>query len=100
MHSNSKPILKLLKVGSAAQAGQLSPFEGIVLWVRSYQAELRTFTPYFCLGRLAYVSHDPSSIPISFLLSLLDYDRLVAESSDTVLQMIGKHKQKSSSACS
>ena len=92
MHADSKPIKKLLKIGKAAQAGQLSNSEGIVLWVRSYRAEKRTFTPYVCLGRLAYVSHDPGSLPISFVWALLDYDRLASEGGDAVLQLIGNGK--------
>ena len=72
MHSESNPIKKLLKVGSAARDDQLDASDGIVLWVRRFSAEKRTFGPYNCLGRLAYVSHDPGSIPISFVWALLD----------------------------
>jgi len=89
MHAESKPILKLLDMGMAARDGTLQDSDGIVLWCRRYEAERKTFGPYYCFGRLAYVSHNPNVMPISFVWTLLDYDRLVsAEDNTVILEML------------
>ena len=58
-------------------ASSLSSSNNIVLWSRQYDG--KTFTPYQCLGRLRYVSHEPGSQPLAFCFRLLDYERLPVE---------------------
>jgi hypothetical protein len=77
MREESPSIQKLIDVGGKAARGELEYNDGIVLWCRIYQNKKRTFSPYICLGRLAYISHDPKSHPIKFLWKLLDYDILL-----------------------
>ena len=77
MKEESPSIQKLIDVGGKAARGELEDTDGIVLWCRIYQQEKRTFSPYTCLGRLAYMSHDSKSYPIKFLWKLLDRDVLL-----------------------
>ena len=85
MHPDSRVIENLLSVGRAATEGSNT----IVLWCRQLQADGRTFTPYYCLGRLAYSSHNPETMPVSFVWTLLDYDELVAKDNPVVKKMMG-----------
>jgi hypothetical protein len=89
MHDETKVIKKLIRVGSAAARSTLDPSNGIVLWVRQeMDGKKGNFGPYHCLGRLAYSSHEPGSSPLAFVWTLLDYDRLSAESNATIRQMM------------
>jgi hypothetical protein len=81
MHDETNVILRLLKVGKRAARGELSADSGLVLWVRKYDKKIRGFTPYICLGRLSYYSHEPGSRPIKFIWNLLDYEELMAKMS-------------------
>ena len=76
MTPNTPVIQKLIRVGQAARTRPDSAHTGIVLWCRQYMADRKTYTPYTCLGRLSYESHDPTSRPLAFVWNLLDYDRL------------------------
>ena len=94
MHEQSPPILRLLQAGKRA-AEEHNHEDGIVLWCRRYLPEKRTFGPYYCFGKLAYVSHDNSSNPISFVWNLVDYDNLIAAAAkedNVVLQMIQQNQ--------
>jgi hypothetical protein len=51
----------------------------VILWVRIFDKKIKSFLPYTCLGRVDYVSHDANSHPLSFLLSLRDYNDLVTD---------------------
>ena len=51
MHDGTAVIQKLLQVGSDAKAAEKG--EGVVLWCREYIQEIKTFSPYVCLGRLS-----------------------------------------------
>jgi hypothetical protein len=72
MHDNSPVIHKLLKLGKQATLSTSK----IVLWVRKYDTGLKKFTPYICLGRLSYHSHQPGSHPLAFVWNLIDADLL------------------------
>lgn len=90
MHSESPIVQKLIKVGRKAVEGRdHQSSDAIILWCRQYQAEKRTFGPYYCLGRLAYSSHQPESLPVSFVWALLDYDALVDKQEESILKMMG-----------
>jgi hypothetical protein len=82
MHDESNVIRRLLKVGKRAARDELSSDGGIVLWVRMYDKDTRGFTPYMCLGRLSYYSHEPGSRPLKFVWNLLDYEQLLATMGD------------------
>lgn len=89
MHDETNVIQKLIRVGMAAANQELDPSNGIVLWVRQELAEKKgSFGPYHCLGRLAYSSHEPGSSPLSFVWTLMDYDRLLAEKSEAVREIL------------
>ena len=45
----------------------------IVLWCRRYNLETKTLSPYVCLGRLKYLSHEIGSHPLKFVWDLKDY---------------------------
>jgi hypothetical protein len=76
MHEDTNVIRRLLRVGKSAANGSLAPQDGLVLWCRVHNETKRTFTPYVCLGRLSYHSHEPNSQPLKFVLNLMDYDGL------------------------
>ena len=82
MHDDSPVIHKLLRLGkeattsSSTSSSSSSPSSNIILWCRKYLVEKKQFSPYMCLGRLAYQSHEPGSYPLSFVWTLLDYDAL------------------------
>jgi hypothetical protein len=85
MHEDTNVIRRLLRVGMSAANGSLALQDGLVLWCRMHGDETkRTFTPYVCLGRLAYHSHEASSQPLKFVLNLVDYDGLAHHESESV----------------
>lgn len=75
MHDETKVIRRLLRVGRAVGNGQ-NDSSGLVLWCRRYDTEKKGFTPYVCLGRLSYHSHEAGSRPLKFVWNLVDYDGL------------------------
>lgn len=77
MHDETKIIRRLLRVGRAVADEQNDSSEGIVLWCRRYDANQKGFTPYVCLGRLSYHSHEAGSRPLKFVWNLVDYDGLM-----------------------
>ena len=68
MYDHSPVIHKLLRLGKEATKST----SRIVLWVRKYDAKSKKFTPYICLGRLSYHSHQPGSHPLAFVWDLID----------------------------
>jgi hypothetical protein len=76
MHDESNGIVKLLHVGRAATHDKFQASNGLVLWCRTYDQDKRTFSPYSCLGRLTYHSHEAGSRPLKFIWTLQDYDDL------------------------
>jgi hypothetical protein len=50
MHDQTASILKLVRVGRAAEKNSAG---GVVLWCREYDPERKTFGPYLCFGRLS-----------------------------------------------
>lgn len=76
MHEETKVIRRLLRVGKSVAGGTSDSSNGIVLWCRSYDTDKKGHTPYVCLGRLSYHSHEPGSRPLKFVWNLMDYDRL------------------------
>lgn len=94
MHDESNVIRRLLRVGKKAASGVLPADCGLVLWVRLFDASTKTFTPYHCLGRLSYHSHEPGSRPIQFVWNLVDYNRLmeqIDEDSDLFRYIMTNH---------
>lgn len=80
MYDDSPVIHKLLRLGKAAS----EKASNIVLWVRRYDADLKKFTPYICLGRLSYHSHQPGSHPLAFVWTLIDAELLKNHSDPAV----------------
>jgi hypothetical protein len=72
MYDDSPVIQKLLRLGKDASENA----SNIVLWVRRYDAGLKKFSPYICLGRLSYHSHQPGSHPLAFVWTLIDSELL------------------------
>lgn len=89
MHEDSPVIQRLVSAGRKALENPEQTSNAIILWCRQYQADKKTFGPYHCLGRLAYSSHEPGSMPVSFVWTLLDFDRLVEENNEAITKMIG-----------
>lgn len=79
MYDDSPVIHKLLKLGK-----DVTGTSNIVLWVRKYDANSKKFTPYICLGRLSYHSHQPGSHPLAFVWNLIDTDLLKSHSDSAV----------------
>jgi hypothetical protein len=53
MHDGSVAIRNLIRVGSSPDLAN-SPFsKGVILWCRQFIQNEKTFSPYFCLGRLS-----------------------------------------------
>jgi hypothetical protein len=75
MHVNSQSIQRLLMMSQDYK----EEMSGVILWVRYYDKRTRSFSPYVCLGRVTYVSHDTESHPISFILALRDYEGIIKE---------------------
>jgi hypothetical protein len=90
MHNESNVIRRLLRVGQAAANGSLAPQDGLVLWCRTHDETKRTFTPYVCLGRLSYHSHEPGSRPLKFVWNLMDYDVLAHHENERVQSLFQK----------
>lgn len=84
MHDETRVIQRLLRVGKSVANAKNESSNGLVLWCRSYDASRKTFTPYVCLGRLSYHSHEPGSQPLKFIWNLVDYDGLVNHEDETV----------------
>ena len=84
MHDETKVIRRLLRVGKSVGAATGNASDGIVLWCRSYDAVKKSHSPYVCLGRLSYHSHEPGSRPLKFVWNLVDYDRLVNHKDESV----------------
>ena len=89
MHDGTTSIQNLIRVGRKARDGKLAEDNGIVLWVRMHDPNIKGFTPYACLGRVAYDKHAPGTRPLEFVLKLLDYDELMEQCSS------GKGKEQS-----
>ena len=83
MHDESAVIQKLLTLGKAA----MHDSSNLVLWVRRYDADLKKFTPYICLGRLQYHSHQPRSQPLAFVWNLIDADLLKSHADPAVKEL-------------
>ena len=90
MHDDSPVVQKLLKFGKDATKSE----SNIVLWIRRYDTESKKFTPYICMGRLSYDSHEPRSHPLAFVWNLIDADLLrnhsdahVKEEYETLIQL-------------
>ena len=90
MHDESNVIRRLLRVGQAAANGSLAPQDGLVLWCRLHDEAKRTFTPYVCLGRLSYHSHEPGSRPLKFVWNLMDYNVLAHHENESVQSLFQK----------
>ena len=84
MKPTSNMIQKLVRMGKATTGVK----DGIVLWCRRYETNKRTFGPYHCLGRLAYHSHNPNVMPVSFVWNLIDYEMLMKIGNKGVREMI------------
>jgi len=84
MHEETKVIRRLLRVGKAVASEERDSSDGIILWCRRYDASKKSHTPYVCLGRLSYRSHEPGSRPLKFVWNLMDYDRLVNHKDENV----------------
>ena len=83
MYDYSPVIHKLLKFGK--EATKMS--SNILLWCRRYDTVTKKFTPYICLGRLSYESHQPGSQPLAFVWNLIDAD-LLKNHSESYLSLI------------
>jgi hypothetical protein len=83
MKPTSSMIQNLVRVGKPTD-----DMDGIVLWCRRYEAVKRNFGPYYCLGRLAYQSHNPNVMPVTFVWSLVDYEALMQTGSKVAKEMI------------
>ena len=90
MHDGTTSIQNLIRVGRKARDGKLAEDNGIVLWVRMHDPNIKGFTPYACLGRVAYDKHAPGTRPLEFVLKLLDYDELMKQQCSS-----GKGKEQS-----
>ncbi|KAL7556783.1 hypothetical protein ACA910_005224 [Epithemia clementina (nom. ined.)] len=92
MHDQSPVIQRLIQKGKHSHAtieespGDHGESFGIVLWCRRYMASKKCFTPYTCLGRLSYSSHEPGSRPLSFLFNLVDHQNLLQHPDSNVRQ--------------
>ena len=75
MYEGSPVIQTLLKLGK--QANTSTSDSWIILWCRAYDAKTKKFSPYCCMGRLAYHSHVKESYPVAFTWRLLDYSALM-----------------------
>ena len=84
MHEETKVIKRLLRVGKATTSGANASSDGLVLWCRRFDVNKKSFTPYVCLGRLSYHSHEVGSRPLKFVWNLMDYDRLVNHQEENV----------------
>lgn len=84
MHDETNIIRRLLRVAHAVADGQNDSSDGLVLWCRRYDASQKGFTPYVCLGRLSYHSHEFGSRPLKFVWNLVDYDGLVNHVDESV----------------
>ena len=63
--------------------------QGIVLWCRIYDVSMKgRYTPYICMGRLGYHSHDEQSYPVKFVLDLLDYNILIKNDASALERLI------------
>jgi hypothetical protein len=82
MQDDTPVVQRLLTLGRQASSSS----SGIILWCRRYEKEKKTFSPYVCLGRLAYHSHVPGSYPLSFVWTLLDHSALQNHSDEAVRQ--------------
>jgi hypothetical protein len=52
--------------------------KGIILWCRLNDVSMKgKYTPYICMGRLGYHSHEVDSYPVKFVWDLLDYNALI-----------------------
>lgn len=80
MYDHSPVIHTLLRLGKEAT----EKTSRIVLWVRKYDVESKKFTPYICLGRLSYHSHQPGSHPLAFVWNLIDASFLKTNSDVSV----------------
>lgn len=87
MHDETNVIRRLLRVGKSVANGKNDSSNGLVLWVRSYDTSKKAHTPYVCLGRLSYHSHEPGSQPLKFVWNLVDYDGLVNHKDVQVREM-------------
>lgn len=90
MHDGTTAIQNLIRVGRKARDEKLTEDNGIVLWVRMHDPNIKGFTPYACLGRVAYDKHAPGTRPLEFVLKLLDYDELMKQQCSS-----GKGKEQS-----
>jgi hypothetical protein len=90
MHEKTRAIQRLMHEGQQQHSSSSSSSSSsIVLWCRRYQPTTKTFTPYTCMGRLSYHSHEAGSRPLAFCWNLVDYDRLVQHDDDQVRQNFG-----------
>lgn len=91
MHDDTPVVQQLLSSGTTNKNKAPSSSSSIiVLWCRRYEQEKKNFSPYVCLGRLAYHSHVPGSYPLSFVWTLLDHDGLTTHSDESVRQTFQK----------
>ena len=79
MHDGTTSIQNLIRVGRKARDGKLTDDNGIILWVRMHDPNIKGFTPYACLGRVAYEKHAPGTRPLEFVVKLLDYEELMKQ---------------------
>jgi hypothetical protein len=79
-HDSSSPIVQRLLATKRANAGRR---DELLLFCRL------PGEPYVCCGRLAYVSHEPSSTPLRFVWSLVDAEQL-RKSSEPFRQLIAQ----------
>ena len=79
MHDGTTSIQNLIRIGRKARDGKLTDDNGIILWVRMHDPNIKGFTPYACLGRVAYEKHAPGTRPLEFVVRLLDYDELMKQ---------------------
>jgi hypothetical protein len=80
MHDDTPVVQRLLTLGQEATTESLS----IILWCRRWQTKTKGFSPYVCLGRLAYHSHEPGSYPLTFVWKLLDHKAIQNHSDEEV----------------
>lgn len=83
MNDHTSVIQRLIRVGKSTFPNKkddhnFSPSSscGIILWCRNYIVGEKRFSPYTCLGRLSYSSHEPGSLPLFFTWNLVDYQHL------------------------
>lgn len=79
MHDGTTSIQNLIRIGRKARDGKLMDDNGIILWVRMHDPNIKGFTPYACLGRVAYEKHAPGTRPLEFVVKLLDYEELMKQ---------------------